>query len=138
MKEENPKAWWKEEVIKRLSGARSHSRALCNHIHAIGAEELFPQELANAINEAFLEPMDQYRLFLPLAQILLEEDSAHVLVVSELRIARLIAKLNLSKAYGPDGLPDWLLREYSDLLAYPVCSIINALLQEERLPTIWK
>ena len=52
--------------------------------------------------------------------------------------ARLLAKSNPSKACGPDDVPNWLLREYSDLLAYPVCSIINASLQEQRLPTIWK
>ena len=42
MKEENSKAWWKE--VKRLSGARAHSKALLNHIHAEGAEELSPQD----------------------------------------------------------------------------------------------
>ena len=41
-------AWkkkWRE--VKRLSDARAHSGALCNHIHAEGAEELSPQVLAN-------------------------------------------------------------------------------------------
>ena len=109
MKEENPKAWSRE--VKRLSGAPGHSGALCNHIHAEGAEELSPQELANAINDAFLEPMEEYSLPRPLAQIPLEEDSAHLPVVSELFIARLLAKLNLSKACGPDEVPNWLLRE---------------------------
>ena len=94
------------------------------------------KELTNAINEAFLESMDEYRLPRPLAQIPLEEDSAHLSVVSKLRIARLLAKLNPSKACGPDEVRNRLLREYSDLLAYPVCSIIN--LQERRLPAIWK
>ena len=77
MKEENPKACW-----KRLSGARSHSVALCNHIHAEGAEELSPQHLANVINEALLESMEENRLSRPLAQILQERDSAHLPVVS--------------------------------------------------------
>ena len=60
MTEEDPKAWLKE--VKRLSDARAHSGALCNHIHAEGAEELSPQDLTNAINEAFLEPMEAYFL----------------------------------------------------------------------------
>ena len=46
--------------------------------------------------------------------------------------------MNPSKACGPDEVPNWLLREYYGLLPYPVCSIINASLQERRLPTIWK
>ena len=82
--------------------------------------------------------MEEYRLPRPLAQIPVEENSAHLPLVLELRIARLLAKLNLSKACRPDEVPNWLLREYSDLLAYPVCSIINASLQEQRLSTIWK
>ena len=86
--------------------------ALWNHIYAEGAEELSPQDLANAINEALLESMEEYRL--------------------ELRIARLLTKLNPSKVCGPDEVPNWPLREYSELLAYPVCSIINASLQEQR------
>ena len=101
-----------------MSGARAHSLALWNHIHAEGAEELSLQDLANVINEASLESMEEYRL--------------------ELRIARLLAKLNPSKACGPDEVPNWPLREYSELLAYPVCSIINASLQEQCLPTTWK
>ena len=80
MKEENPKACWRE--VKRLSGARLHSVALGNHIHAEGAEELSPQDLANVINEALLESMEENRLSRPLAQILLEEDLAHLPVVS--------------------------------------------------------
>ena len=83
--------------------------ALCNHIHVEGAEELSPQDLANAINEAFLESMEEYRFPRSLAQIPLEEDSAHLPVVSELRIARLLAKLNPSKACRPDEVPNWLL-----------------------------
>ena len=54
--------------------------------------------------------MEKYRLPRSLAQIPLEEDSAHLPVVSELCIARL-KKLNPSKACGPDEVPNWLLRE---------------------------
>ena len=82
--------------------------------------------------------MEECRLPRPLAQIPLEKVSVHLPVVSEFRIARPLAKLNPSKACGPDEVPNWLLREYSKILAYPVCSIIDASLQEQRLPTIWK
>ena len=32
----NSTAWWRE--VKHLSGARVHSGAMCNHIHAVGAK----------------------------------------------------------------------------------------------------
>ena len=44
--------------------------------------------------------MEEYCLPLPLAQIPLKEHSAHLPVLSELCIARLLAKLNPSKACG--------------------------------------
>ena len=56
MKEENPKVWWKE--VKRLCGFNSKSGNVSSHIHIEGIENLTDQELANAINEAFLEPLE--------------------------------------------------------------------------------
>ena len=98
MKEENPKAWWRE--VKRLSGAHTNSEALWNHIHTEGAEELSPQDWRTLSMRRSLERMEEYCLPLPLAQIPLKEHSAHLPVLSELRIARLLAKLNPSQACG--------------------------------------
>ena len=49
-----------------------------------------------------------------------------------------MASLNQSKASGPDNVPNWLLKEYSDILAFPITQILNASYREQRLPTIWK
>ena len=46
--------------------------------------------------------------------------------------------LNQRKASGPDRTPSWLLKEYCDLVAYPITEILNASYAEHRLPTIWK
>ena len=42
------------------------------------------------------------------------------------------------KAPGPDGLPDWVLKEYVVLLAQPVNDILNASHKEQKLPSVWK
>ncbi|XP_067046036.1 uncharacterized protein [Acropora muricata] len=42
------------------------------------------------------------------------------------------------KAPGPDGLPDWVLKEYAVLLAQPVSDILNAPHKEQKLPSVWK
>ena len=34
--------------------------------------------------------------------------------------------------------PSWLLKEYCDLVAYPITEILNASYAEQRLPAIWK
>ena len=35
------------------------------------------------------------------------------------------------KASGPDGIPNWILKDYSDFLANPVTTIPNALFKEQ-------
>ena len=133
MKDENPKAWWKE--AKRLSGAQSSSGNLINQIQADGVENLSAKELADVINKAFLEPQEEYRLAQPLTKLSVDEDSR---LPTEVRMQSLLAKLNPSKACGPDEIPNWLLREYADFLCYPVSLIINASFKEQCLPQIWK
>ena len=60
MKDENPKLCWKE--VKRLSGSQSNSGNVINHIHIGELEDFNNQELANIINKAFPEPLEEYRL----------------------------------------------------------------------------
>lgn len=45
---------------------------------------------------------------------------------------KLLSTLNPSKRGGPDKIPNWLLKEYVELLAFPVS------FEEQRLPKIWK
>ena len=92
---------------------------------------------ANAINSAFLEPLQAYKLNEPLAHFPLE-DTPKFLTVSEERVQKVLANLNQSKASGPDNVLNWLLKEYSDILAFPITQILNASYREQRLPTIWK
>ena len=37
-----------------------------------------------------------------------------------------LAKINIYKAPGPDGIPNWLLRDFSQLLCYSLAAIFNA------------
>ena len=46
--------------------------------------------------------------------------------------------LNPSKACGPDGIPNWMLKEYAECLSFPISRIINLYLNEQSLPKIWK
>lgn len=58
------------------------------------------------------------------------EDEPQFLCVNEERVEKVLSKLHPRKASGPDNVPNWLLKEYSDVLALPIT--------EQRLPTIWK
>ena len=75
---------------------------------------------------------------MPLQRFSLEMDSPEILHVTERRVQRVLANLNPRKAHGPDRIPNWLLKEYSDIMAYLVTEILNASYLEQLLPTIWK
>ena len=135
MKEENPGVWWKE--VKRLAGVQSSPGNVISQIQVEGVENISEKELADLINWAFLEPLEEYRLDLPLSKLPVEEDSLF-LEVSEARMQSLLANLNPSKASGPDSIPNWLLKEYADFLCRPLTVIFNASFKEQCLPQIWK
>ena len=48
--------------MKRLCGRKACSGDLLNLINVKEVENLSTQELANSINKAFLEPLEEYRL----------------------------------------------------------------------------
>ena len=49
-----------------------------------------------------------------------------------------LSKIKLYKAPGPDGIPNWLLRDFSQLLCHPLAAIFNASIREGSFPPIWK
>jgi hypothetical protein len=56
--------------------------------------------------------------------------------VDEVRLE--LSRVNSRKATGPDNFPNWILKDFSDILSLPLCSIFNASIEEAYLPTIWK
>lgn len=53
-------------------------------------------------------------------------------------VFRRLESINVRKAPGPDGLPNWVLRDYASLLCEPVCAIFNACIQQGCCPKDWK
>ena len=53
-------------------------------------------------------------------------------------ICKRLTALNPSKAYGPDEIPNWMLKEYAECLSLPISRIINLSLNEQFLLKIWK
>lgn len=132
LKCDDPKRWWGE--VKRSCGINSSSGDLRNHIDIEEMNNLRLNDLANALNNAFLEPLEDYRLANPLAPLHLKDDSPELLEVTE----RCVYKLNPAKVYGPDAIPNWWLKEYAEFIAYPITTILNSSFKEQLLPSIWK
>lgn len=58
--------------------------------------------------------------------------------ITEAIVAKLLAALKVSKAFGPDGVHPRVLRELSATLAVPLVLIFKTSLRTGRLPEIWK
>ena len=58
--------------------------------------------------------------------------------VSDLRIYKLLAKLNPTKACGSDEIPNLMLKECAEILAFTISRINSTSLQEQCLPRLWK
>ena len=115
-----------DEAVRRNSQmAICCTRQLHNQIQVEGFSDLAQLEQANTINKAFLEPLEDYRLPSPLPRLPLEE-SPDIPQQTESRVAKVLAKPSPSKASGPDQIPNWLLKKYSDFVAFPVMEILNA------------
>ena len=93
-------------------------------------------EVANKINDKFLEPLQEFQ---PLQITVPNNDSiSNVLTVSELDVWNCLNSLNPWKSDGPDNIPSWVFKEYAMILSLPVMKIINSSYTENKLPPIWK
>ena len=120
-----------------MCGFNSNSVKVSSHIHIELIENLSDQDLANAINEAFLESLEHYRLPQPLTKPHTDEDTPELPEFTEKRIFKLLAALNPSKACGPDEILNWMFKEYAELLSFLISRIISFSLKEQSLPKIW-
>jgi len=59
-------------------------------------------------------------------------------VIDPVDIDARLARIKIHKAPGPDGIPNWLLRDFSSLLCQPLAAIFNASIREGYFPPIWK
>ena len=90
--------------------------------------------IANKINEAFLEPVQPFRN-LECTQV---TNEVPLELVSEPCVLNALTHLSANKATGSEGIPNWLLKDYADILSHPITSILNSSFAEQRLPALWK
>jgi hypothetical protein len=48
------------------------------------------------------------------------------LLITPYEVADALSHVNIYKSSGPDGIPNWLLRDFAYIIAEPVCNIMNA------------
>ena len=92
-------------------------------------------DIADLINTALLEPMQENR---PLEALPPFDLDSEVVKLSVTSILSALLALNPPKASASDRVPNWVLKEYADFLTDPVCSILNSSFAEQKLPSQWK
>ena len=123
LKKTKPSQWW--GAVKRIAGMvpAMGSESLFSQLHIEGYDSLPPQDIANRINNAFLEPREPFQCLETPAPF--EEDPI-VFNISETAVLSALKKLNPHKVSGPDGIPNWLMREYAEILAPLVSSVYKS------------
>ena len=102
----------------------------------IGNNVLENENLANSINESFVAVNKTMPPFSKFDKLRFETPSEHYIPV-ELVECRL-RKVMVSKAPGPDSIPNWLLKKFSTELATPLASIFSASITQSQVPLQWK
>ena len=131
----NPRNWWRS--VKMLTGqAVNNSQPLTGLANQLHGGDV--QALADSINSFFqgvaadLSPLND-NCVPPPPEVVPDE-----FIISVEDVERKLSQINVHKAPGPDGLPNWLLRDFSSYLAGPVCAIYNASVREGFVPSRWK
>ena len=135
LKHVKPKNWW--SAVKKISGMDTITKSdLLSNLQIDDLDNLSDIEVANKINDKFLEPLQEFQ---PLQITVPNNDSiSNVLTVSELDVWNCLNSLNPWKSGGPDNIPSWVFKEYAMILSLPVMKIINSSYTENKLPPIWK
>ena len=60
------------------------------------------------------------------------------ITVHKEEIGRLLDKMDVRKAMGPDGVSGWVLKEYKEQLLEPIWEIITSSINEGKVPIEWK
>ena len=136
LKESNPKDWWKHiKEITRNTKEHNNLQPLANSI--CGGDL---NALANQINATFksvsddLVPLSRHDTF----TIGTDCTQPDEYIITVQQVEDQLAAINTNKAVGPDGIPNWILRDFAPILAPPVCALFNSSFREGYVPSLWK
>jgi len=95
-----------------------------------------PDKLAAEINEFFVSVSNHLPKVYPSVLVDLNNDYCSDFTIHPEEVTNRLAGINVFKAPGPDGLPNWLLCNFAPYLCQPLAAIFNASIREGFVP--WK
>ena len=131
----NPRNWWRSVklVTDQTVNKSQPLTGLANQLHDGDV-----QTLADNVNRFFqgvaadLSPLEDSSTPPP-PEVIPDE-----FIISQAAVEYKLSRINVHNAPGPDGLPNWLLRDFFSHLAGPVCAVYNASVREGFVPSRWK
>ena len=123
-------SWWKKTKQFLNSHQTDCFRDLQRH---------FPDlPLAEELNNFFVSVSSHLPPFNPSLLNSLTHDHSDQFVIEPSQIESKLLRINVHKSPGPDGLPNWLLKEFAPILCDPLAAIFNSSLREGYVPPVWK
>ena len=94
--------------------------------HLEGVNGKSAVDYANFINAGFLTPMENFeKTFFLQQQTVAGDFTDEITLMNKMSTFKKLTALNPTKAQDPDAIPEWFLNENADLLAGPICDILN-------------
>ena len=128
--------WWRRTKLLTGQDSRSGLVGLAN-----SKTHGDMQELANHINESLIEVSADLTRLSAVDDVVGEYEASLGecdYFVSPDEVFHKLERINIRKSPGPDGLPNWFLRDFAFALCDPLCNIFNWSVQEGVVPSIWK
>ena len=133
LKSSDPKNWWKK--IKSLTGQQQKSDNLESLAQSICSGD--KMALANTINDFFQSVSSHLSpLSIPKHTHYFVVPDEYIITVDS--VEKRLRNINITKAAGPDDIPNWLLKDLYFELAPPICAIWNSSFRDSYVPQIWK
>ena len=128
--------WWKHmKSLMGISGSSNKELVGLANSHTNGDITA----LANTINDFFVSVSSGLTRLTPDHSVFeLQEPLSGVYSVTVDDTQKALSEIKTNKATGPDQIPAWLLRDFSNVLAAPLTAIFNSSLREGFLPALWK
>ena len=126
----DPHQWWtRTKRLLKLPDSNPFANLDCQDS---------PDKLAETINNFFVSVSAHLPEVVPDILAKLTGEYSDEFIIEPSVVENRLAKINIYKAPGPDGIPSWLLRDFAPFLCQPLAAIFNASIREGYVPPIWK
>jgi hypothetical protein len=135
----NPKKWW--YLMKCLLKDKQNLSIPPLCVNNVMISDNLSK--ANHLNDFFInitkveEAYDTLPLLDPLTETNLPYTFSDI-TIEEYEVLDQLKKLDLSKSYGPDGIPPKLLKEAGNTISKSLCTIFNRSIKKGMFPQLWK